>query len=153
MQSSRTQALGLTKRSTVASPPMSKRCLRIVALEERFQQNRSVLKMDRATLRAFIENEDDSTLWHVLYTVLAELQERFYRARAAAAAAERARESQEEEPSSKESSPLRICWHNYFLPGVFVSSAEPPFAAYILPLDPKTMKNEGFTPQNIGYNP
>ena len=26
---------------------------------------------DRATLRAFIENEDDSTLWHVLYTVLA----------------------------------------------------------------------------------
>ena len=64
--------------------------------------------MDRATLRAFIENEDDSTLWHVLYTVLAELQERFYRARAAAAAAaaaaERARESQEEEPSSKESS-------------------------------------------------
>ena len=67
------------------------------------QQNRSVLKMDRATLRAFIENEDDSTLWHVLYTVLAELQERFYRARAAAAA-ERARESQEEEPSSKESS-------------------------------------------------
>ena len=21
------------------------------------------------------------------------------------------------------------------------------------PLDPKTMKNEGFTPQNIGYNP
>lgn len=27
------------------------------------------------TLRAFIENEDDSTLWHVLYTVLAELQD------------------------------------------------------------------------------
>ena len=22
-----------------------------------------------------------------------------------------------------------------------------------LPLDPKTMKNEGFTPQNMGYNP
>jgi len=23
----------------------------------------------------------------------------------------------------------------------------------VFPLDPKTMKNEGFTPQNMGYNP